>query len=397
MLDKPNRASMEREPDLADDLFTIARSFGAHPFSAMSNRKQLESIFPDYLAMSQAFPYLQASAHKDLIFHSIEDNVPVAEQVEITSVVASFLTWDEFGGHQTILEGGSAGLPHILNTDRFHSNLFKEDAALVTGRTVIANFGPATKAYLRELYEGLSSQHAVKRCAYMVAFEMHAASMIEALWETVARITELQKDRLEYFRAHVGGDDPAEKYHTDMTMALVRRIVPPSEHSRFLSDVRNAYQSNLNWCRELVSSADEYDQVKPTEIWHKGSCHCGAIRFEVKALPRISVLRCNCSICEMTGFLHLLVDDSDLRILSGNDTLSEYRFNTQQAKHTFCSRCGVKAFYRPRSNPSAYSVNARCVDKSNIEEVIASDFDGRNWEDSIHTIRDATSAKARSK
>ena len=114
--------------------------------------------------------------------------------------------------------------------------------------------------------------------------------------------------------------------------------------------------------------------------WHKGSCHCGAVTFEVDC-PRDVVLDdCNCSICAKTGFLHLIVPASRFRILSGADKITDYRFNTGTARHLFCSVCGVKPFYVPRSNPDGWSVNFRCLDRAEFGTVEIRPFDGRNWE-----------------
>jgi hypothetical protein len=95
---------------------------------------------------------------------------------------------------------------------------------------------------------------------------------------------------------------------------------------------------------------------------HTGGCHCGRVRFEVDAPARPDVLDCNCSICRMTGFLHLIVPASRFRLLQGGDALVDYRFNTGTARHLFCGHCGVRSFYVPRSHPDGYSVNARCID-----------------------------------
>lgn len=60
--------------------------------------------------------------------------------------------------------------------------------------------------------------------------------------------------------------------------------------------------------------------------------------------------------------------------------LTEYRFNTRVARHTFCKQCGVKPFYTPRSNPDGYAVNVHCLDASTIAELRVEPFDGQNWE-----------------
>ncbi|MEE8344699.1 MAG: GFA family protein [Woeseiaceae bacterium] len=123
---------------------------------------------------------------------------------------------------------------------------------------------------------------------------------------------------------------------------------------------------------------------------HKGGCHCGRIRFEVDAPGDLEVNECNCSICRLTGFLHLIVRKDDFRLVSGRDDLSTYQFNTGVARHFFCAVCGVKSFYIPRSNPDGYSVNARCLDPGTVTSMTIETFDGRNWEAHAHTLRHLT-------
>ena len=113
---------------------------------------------------------------------------------------------------------------------------------------------------------------------------------------------------------------------------------------------------------------------------HTGGCHCGAVRFEVQAPARIEVIDCNCSICSKTGYLHLIVPKSRFRLLQGEEVLRTYTFNTGTAKHLFCSVCGIKSFYVPRSHPDGFSVNARCLDEGTVEAMAVVQGDGKNWE-----------------
>jgi len=113
---------------------------------------------------------------------------------------------------------------------------------------------------------------------------------------------------------------------------------------------------------------------------HTGGCHCGRVRFEVLAPARFSVSDCNCSMCSKLGYLHLIVPAGRFKLLSGSDALATYTFNTGVAKHFFCSTCGVKSFYIPRSHPDGISVNARCIDGGSIESMEIKLFDGRDWE-----------------
>ena len=117
---------------------------------------------------------------------------------------------------------------------------------------------------------------------------------------------------------------------------------------------------------------------------YKGSCHCGAIKFEVTAPQHLDLVRCNCSICHKSGFLHLIVPKSRFKLLQGQASLTTYRFGSMVAAHTFCKVCGVKPFYTPRSNPDGVDVNFYCLDSTPTYTI--SDFDGQNWEKYAHTL-----------
>ena len=119
---------------------------------------------------------------------------------------------------------------------------------------------------------------------------------------------------------------------------------------------------------------------------YTGGCHCGAIEFTVDAPATIDCNECNCSICSRSGFLHLIVPRARFRA-TGEDHLTTYRFNTGVARHTFCSICGVKPFYVPRSNPGGISVNVNCLDPETIAGIEEEPFDGRHWEENVDSLR----------
>lgn len=121
-------------------------------------------------------------------------------------------------------------------------------------------------------------------------------------------------------------------------------------------------------------------------VTHSGGCHCGRVRWEVDAPAVIAALDCNCSLCSKAGFLHLIVPRARFRLLAGEDVLTTYTFNTGVAKHRFCSVCGIKSFYVPRSNPDGIDVNVRCLDADTIERIDVAPFDGRDWEASAGAI-----------
>ena len=117
-----------------------------------------------------------------------------------------------------------------------------------------------------------------------------------------------------------------------------------------------------------------------------GGCHCGRVRFEIDIPAKIIVNRCNCSICQKSGYLHLIVAASRFNLLRGEESLVDYRFHTGVARHLFCSHCGIKSFYVPRSHPESFSVNLNCVELPDGIDVTIQPFDGRNWSESRENL-----------
>ena len=124
----------------------------------------------------------------------------------------------------------------------------------------------------------------------------------------------------------------------------------------------------------------------------KGGCHCQAVRFTAQLPdPPVQALDCNCSICRMTGFVHITVPHGDFTLEKGGDALTSYRFGTGAAEHLFCGRCGIKSFYQPRSHPDAWSVNGSCLDEH--VELIVDFFDGQHWEEAKALLDGAKPAR----
>ncbi|MYN26534.1 GFA family protein [Duganella levis] len=95
---------------------------------------------------------------------------------------------------------------------------------------------------------------------------------------------------------------------------------------------------------------------------HHGSCHCGAVRFEVRA-ALTPAARCNCSLCRRKGALMSpLFPAAELTIVQGEDALTLYQFNTNVAKHYFCKHCGIYPFHQTRKDPLMWRVNLGCLD-----------------------------------
>jgi hypothetical protein len=91
---------------------------------------------------------------------------------------------------------------------------------------------------------------------------------------------------------------------------------------------------------------------------------------------------CSCSICTKKGHLHLYVAPSDFQLLTPASALSLYTFGTHKAQHLFCSLCGISPYYRARSRPNDFDVNARTLDDFHDlqPQLVIEQYDGRNWE-----------------
>ncbi len=93
---------------------------------------------------------------------------------------------------------------------------------------------------------------------------------------------------------------------------------------------------------------------------HAGSCHCGAVRFEVD-FDIAELTTCDCSLCAMRNAVMAKVPEPALRLVAGSDSLTLYQWNTRRAEHHFCARCGIYVFHRKRSAPDHFGVNALCL------------------------------------
>lgn len=117
-----------------------------------------------------------------------------------------------------------------------------------------------------------------------------------------------------------------------------------------------------------------------SETTRTGSCHCGAVRFEVDA-DLGSVIECNCSHCARKGFLLAFTPAQNFRLLSGADALSEYRFNKNAINHQFCRVCGVQAFASGTmpDGSAVRSINVRCIDGFDPEKLNITQVDGKSY------------------
>jgi hypothetical protein len=116
-----------------------------------------------------------------------------------------------------------------------------------------------------------------------------------------------------------------------------------------------------------------------------GSCHCGAVRFEVDVAPDARVSRCNCTICRRTAVTSTVVKPAAFRLLAGKGNLSEYQWGARISKRFFCKTCGIHCFgpgHLPELGGDYVSVNLSCVDGLELDEAKIVYWDGRhdNWQ-----------------
>ena len=114
-------------------------------------------------------------------------------------------------------------------------------------------------------------------------------------------------------------------------------------------------------------------------LTHRGGCHCGAVRWEVDAAID-EVVSCNCSICTKRGSLLAFAPAADFRLLSGQETVEDYRFATKRIAHLFCTRCGIESFGRGTAPDGSMmvAINIRCIDDVDLESHSVRRFDGRS-------------------
>ena len=104
--------------------------------------------------------------------------------------------------------------------------------------------------------------------------------------------------------------------------------------------------------------------------YHKLTCHCGSVELELH-LPNglENPRRCDCSMCRRRGAIVASVLLENLKIMKGEYKLSLYQFNTNTAKHFFCSNCGIYTHHQRRSNPTHYGFNVACLEGVNPFEL----------------------------
>ncbi len=111
---------------------------------------------------------------------------------------------------------------------------------------------------------------------------------------------------------------------------------------------------------------------------YQGSCHCGAVTFEVAGDIPGTAISCNCSHCRRKGLLLTFVAPDAFTLATGADSLTEYRFNTRRIAHLTCKTCGVQA-HATGTSPSGQemvAVNLRAVPDCDLDALELTRHDG---------------------
>jgi hypothetical protein len=113
---------------------------------------------------------------------------------------------------------------------------------------------------------------------------------------------------------------------------------------------------------------------------YSGGCHCGKVRYEVKADLSNPVIACNCSMCGRAGTLLTFVPAQQFTLLSGEEVLTDYQFNQHVIHHLFCRACGIKSFARGTGQDGAaiVAINVRCLDDVDLATLKVNQYDGKS-------------------
>jgi hypothetical protein len=111
---------------------------------------------------------------------------------------------------------------------------------------------------------------------------------------------------------------------------------------------------------------------------YQGSCHCGAVKFEVAGDSPTEAMSCNCSHCRRKGFLLTFVPAENFSLEAASEAIATYSFNTHKLSHRFCRTCGVQPFAEGvgRGGAETRAVNLRCVPTIDINALKIEAVDG---------------------
>ncbi|HEY0973906.1 MAG TPA: GFA family protein [Solimonas sp.] len=112
---------------------------------------------------------------------------------------------------------------------------------------------------------------------------------------------------------------------------------------------------------------------------YSGSCHCGAIAYEVSG-EIDQAIECNCSHCSRKGFLLWFVPREQLTLKQPDAAMRAYRFNKHVIEHLFCPTCGTQPFgFGEHGGAKMAAINVRCLDGVDVKTLKIVAVDGRSF------------------
>lgn len=128
---------------------------------------------------------------------------------------------------------------------------------------------------------------------------------------------------------------------------------------------------------------DSQTTIKTTRML-RGSCHCGAVRFEVQADLAQGASRCNCSVCTKLGARGAIVKPDAFALLSDEEALNAYEWGHKVSKRYFCKTCGIYCYasgHLAEVGGDFVSFNYNTIDDLEIDDLPVVYWDGRhdNW------------------
>lgn len=97
---------------------------------------------------------------------------------------------------------------------------------------------------------------------------------------------------------------------------------------------------------------------------YTGGCRCGQVRYAVELELGDGEGRCKCGDCKRT-FCGALVKPNAFKLLTGEESLADYTFESRRVHHVFCKHCGTRSFCRgdiPEIGGAYVTVNLKLLD-----------------------------------
>ena len=126
-----------------------------------------------------------------------------------------------------------------------------------------------------------------------------------------------------------------------------------------------------------------------------GSCHCGAVAFEVDLDLAAGIHKCNCTFCRKTGYQKVFAAGDALTITKGRP--AEYlpspsHWPPGDIHHYYCIDCGVHPFSQGKLDQMGgvfWAANVACFDDVSEAELAAAPL---VYEDGLHDRQQETPA-----